>query len=302
MSMDVSFLIPAYNEQHHLQSCVTSISQFAPAGLSREIVIADNYSLDDTFQIAKSFDDEHEDIRAYKCEGPIGRVRNFLADAARGNVLVFLDADTLLTQQWADRFLTLYGSISTPARVITGSIVKPQKSDDFMSKNWFSHLSKRQSTYLNGAHMIIKHGDFDAVGQFASQLVTGEDVEFCRRAESCGFFLSPDSELVVMHQRYPHTISEFFNRERWHAYGDYQSVSNFLRSKTAMAGVAYIGMMALAVFGVGAERLIGLSGLVIFPTAFSFYKFKRLSVAERANNLLLSSVYLTARALPKWEK
>lgn len=295
---DVSFLIPARNEEKHLGACVASIQQHAPRQLSCEIIIADNYSLDDTFEMAKFWDHNSDSTRAYQCEGTVAGVRNFLADAARGKLLVFLDADTVLTRQWAERFINICSALSGK---VTGSVVRAKNADDFLTVNWFSHIGKRRGEYLNGAHMIVSKQDFESIGGFDEDLVTGEDVDFCQRAKFAGMLVQHDDGLVVFHQRYPKTVREFFARERWHAAGDYQSPMRVLRSKPALAGMVYLWTIVVALFAPWRYSNPAVVLLALMPTAMSFYKFRSLDLKTRLNNILLSAVYLVARGLPKWE-
>ena len=50
---DLSFIIPAYNEEEAIPELLNSISEHTPAVLTHEIFIADNGSTDATVEIAR---------------------------------------------------------------------------------------------------------------------------------------------------------------------------------------------------------------------------------------------------------
>lgn len=290
-AFDVSFLIPARNEKKYLCDCVDSIQQYAPAEITYEILIADNYSSDGTFWLATELDSQHENLRAYQCDGNVGAVRNFLASASKGHTLVFLDADTLLTPEWSERFMEVYQCDNY--RIVSGSVVEPPESDDVVTTAWFTPLANQKRGYVNGAHMIIRKDRFEHIGGFDEDLVSGEDVDFCRRARLAGMSIVNDMGLVVLHQRTPKTVKDFFRRERWHAAGDYESPVRMLRSRPALLGMVYIWMIGATLFLPWAAAL-----LLLIPVVMSFYKFHGLAIRQRINNILLSAVYLVARGVP----
>ena len=91
----VSFVVPAFNEQKCLPATLASIHAAARAlGLEYEIVVADDASTDATASIA-----EGAGARVIGVENrQIAKTRNAGARAARGERLVFVDADTRVDQ------------------------------------------------------------------------------------------------------------------------------------------------------------------------------------------------------------
>ena len=93
-SVELSFIIPAYNERERLPSAVASIRHAAAeAGAPRwEIVVCDNNSTDGTGAAA-----EAEGARViFEPHNQIARARNTGARAAAGARLIFMDADSRL--------------------------------------------------------------------------------------------------------------------------------------------------------------------------------------------------------------
>jgi glycosyltransferase involved in cell wall biosynthesis len=88
--MRLSIIVPAYNEEKYLPATLEALARTKPN--DAEIIVVDNESTDTTREIAKSFGARVVDEQEHN----IGKVRNTGAEAASGNVLIFLDADTIV--------------------------------------------------------------------------------------------------------------------------------------------------------------------------------------------------------------
>lgn len=99
-SIDVSIILPAYNAAEFLDRCIVSLLRQTIQ--KTEIIIVDDGSTDNTFEIASSYAKRFPDrITAITQEnqGP-SVARNKALDLARGKYIGFIDAD-----DWADRDL-----------------------------------------------------------------------------------------------------------------------------------------------------------------------------------------------------
>ena len=89
----VSFVIPAHNEQLVLANCLNAIRRAANSlNCEHEIIVVNDDSTDATAEIATSLSDRVVNVQLRN----IGAVRNAGARAATGDLLVFVDADTIL--------------------------------------------------------------------------------------------------------------------------------------------------------------------------------------------------------------
>ena len=100
----VSVVIPAYNEEKYLPICLESIRKQDYPG-EYEVIVVDNASTDNTAKIAQSRGAKvvHEDKRSPACARQKG------AEAATGEIIAFIDADTQAPARWlsviASRFV-----------------------------------------------------------------------------------------------------------------------------------------------------------------------------------------------------
>lgn len=112
-TLELSIIIPAYNEELHLASCLDSIA--AQSVAPKEVIVVDNNSTDDTVRIAK----QYKFVRVIKEPNQgIAWARNKGFDSAKGAFLARLDADSVLPKDWVKTVNRLLETDSD--RVITG--------------------------------------------------------------------------------------------------------------------------------------------------------------------------------------
>jgi glycosyltransferase involved in cell wall biosynthesis len=94
--MHLSIIIPAFNEELLIESCLQSISASLEAnykpGFTSEIIVVDNNSTDKTADLARQAGAQV----VFEPINQIGRARNTGAEAATGDWLLFIDADSFL--------------------------------------------------------------------------------------------------------------------------------------------------------------------------------------------------------------
>jgi GT2 family glycosyltransferase len=118
--MTISLLIPVCDYDivaivHSMKSCMGNIPEFV------EILIGDDGSTPDNKTKYKSL--EEEGVRLISSEKNIGRaaIRNKLALEAKGDYLLFIDADTMIPGT-AEAYIQNWISSMTSARVIFGGV------------------------------------------------------------------------------------------------------------------------------------------------------------------------------------
>lgn len=116
-----SIVVPAYNERARIGKTVEQIlSHLRRQAWNAEVVIVDDGSRDETFQIASQFAAENPQVRVIQNPGNQGKgysVRNGMLNA-RGEILLFTDAD--LSSPIAEA-VKLFAALEQGADVAIGS-------------------------------------------------------------------------------------------------------------------------------------------------------------------------------------
>lgn len=98
--MDLSVIIPAYNMQNYIATCLRSVTRCPKDAIDMECLVINDGSKDDTAAIVERYAQRDKRIRLINKEnGGVSDTRNRGIEAADGRYLMFLDADDAL---WED--------------------------------------------------------------------------------------------------------------------------------------------------------------------------------------------------------
>lgn len=111
----ISLVIPAYNEESHLEECLRSaLAQEVPFA---EIIVVDNASTDRTVAVAEQF----PGVRVVReAKRGIVYARNTGFEAACGDIIARIDADTVLPADWAAHIGEFYANEKHASTAWTG--------------------------------------------------------------------------------------------------------------------------------------------------------------------------------------
>lgn len=99
----VSLVIPAYNEERHLRACLDAVQ--AQSKRPFEVIVADNNSTDGTASVARTYPFVKV-VREARQGRAFARSRGF--DAALGDIIARIDADTILPADWVEHIQRFY--------------------------------------------------------------------------------------------------------------------------------------------------------------------------------------------------
>ncbi len=175
--MEISVIIPTYNEENYLLCCIESIrAQNHPV----EIIVSDGGSEDGTLAIA------HRDSEKVVVvdEKNLGKQLNTAAAIAKGESLLFLHADSLLT---AGIFEQIESSLKQAENIGGAFKMKLTGKRNFYrileaGGDLYCRLAK---TYFGDRGIFIQTSAFKQLGGF-KELPIMADVEFSRRMNSIG--------------------------------------------------------------------------------------------------------------------
>ena len=104
--MRFSFIIPVYNCEKYLSSCIESILSVQLKGIDYEILLIDDGSTDGTAQICDELADKHLQIQViHQPNAGVSAARNRGIQEARGDYLLFIDSDDTVDADKLSRIL-----------------------------------------------------------------------------------------------------------------------------------------------------------------------------------------------------
>ena len=128
----ISVLVPAYNEAQNLSRTIEeTVNILQRCGLEHEVIVVDDGSEDGTYEKALSIAKQHENVRTlgYKQNMGKGHALKHGFQFARGDLVLFLDADSDLPPSQIPKFLDYIGE--NGADVVVGSKRHPLSKVDF---------------------------------------------------------------------------------------------------------------------------------------------------------------------------
>lgn len=200
-SMDISVVIPAYNEEKYIGKCLKTLSKQDFRG-NYEIIVSDGSSTDRTVKIAKRYADRV--IVDRKSTIAYGRQVGSLA--AKYPILAYTDADTRIPPNWLSKLSESFQDESVVG--VHGKILPLDGNrieNDFCKyviPPYSRFMVQINMPSVPGSNFAIRRWAFDKVGGFNTQLVTSEDVDICSRVKTLGRFLyNPDAIVYVSTRR-----------------------------------------------------------------------------------------------------
>ena len=177
-----SIIIPAYNEQDYLPATLANVqAAMQTMAMQGEVIVVDNNSTDKTADIAR----EHGAKVIFEPINQISRARNAGAREAKGDYLIFIDADTHITP---DLLKLALESLQSGNYCGGGTIVQPdtplQAWAQFTVDMW-NRLSARLCLAAGCFIFCLREG-YIASGGFSENVYATEEIWFSLKLKSWG--------------------------------------------------------------------------------------------------------------------
>ena len=189
----ISFIVPAHNEEAWVGRCVSAIrSAMELVGEPNEVLVVDDASTDATGLVA-----QQQGAQVIRVEHrQIAATRNAGARQARGEILFFVDADTLVN---APAIQSALRSVRAGA-VGGGCFPRFEGWLPLWVRLWVPVL-ERMCRWLNflpsGACLFCTRSAFEMAGGFNEDYYAAEDVVFVAALRRQGRFIIPAETVVT---------------------------------------------------------------------------------------------------------
>lgn len=117
----VSVIVPAYNVESYIEVCINSIIN--QTYNNYEIIIIDDGSSDNTYEICKKIRNSNSKIKLHRQENQgVSVARNVGMSLAKGKYYIFVDADDMVSKYYIE---TLVNAIKHDDMAIIGYMNNP---------------------------------------------------------------------------------------------------------------------------------------------------------------------------------
>ena len=134
-----SVIIPVYNGQATLKKCLDSVLDQTYDNY--EIIVVDNNSHDNSKNIIEEFKTKDQRIKyVFEKRQGVGLARNAGLDKAQGDIILFLDSDCTVPQNWIAEMIKPI--IHENEKVVLGS------EEDLIKNYWTSNIQKANQKFM----------------------------------------------------------------------------------------------------------------------------------------------------------
>jgi glycosyltransferase involved in cell wall biosynthesis len=221
-NIQVSFAICTFNRADFLPICIHSILSQIEEQFIFEILVIDNNSTDNTFNIVNSFITDSHIVRlVHEPKQGLSHARNRAYKEAKTDWIVYVDDDAKLKKGYCKKLLKLikeynfdcFGGLYT-AWYLTEK--PPWLSEKFGNKKPLRSdigLIDGSTEWLSGGNFAIKKTVLEAIGGFNPELgMTGNNIGYGeedylqQQLFKEGYKIGFDPELVIEHAVLPHKL------------------------------------------------------------------------------------------------
>jgi len=220
MTPFVSIIIPAKNEQYHLDRCLNAISKIKYPQYRYEVIVIDNGSTDNTLAVVEA----HGAAVYLKPGLTIAGLRNYGAGLARGDILAFLDADVVVTPEWLNNGVDV---LMEDGVGCAGCSPEIPDNSGWVENIWHMQMDVRPARYekewIESMNMLVRKEAFVETGGFNESLLTCEDVDFCYRLSKRWRIIYAKC-IGAVHYGEAKSVFQLFKKESWRGISNFEGI------------------------------------------------------------------------------
>lgn len=204
-NLQITIIINTKNEEKHIKRCLDSICSQNYPSEKIEIIVVDNASQDKTKEVSLKYTDKVYD------KGPERSAqKNFGAKRAKGEWLLFIDADMVLSRDLVKNCVDAI----TGKEKIAGLFIR----EIVMGKKFWSRVRRFERSFYDGtvidAVRFVRKSAFEDVEGFDEKLYACEDWDLTKRMEEKGDFVKVKS--VIYHNEEEFNVKRYLNKKNYY--------------------------------------------------------------------------------------
>ncbi|MEM5772980.1 MAG: glycosyltransferase [Candidatus Aenigmatarchaeota archaeon] len=194
----VSVIVPTLNEEKYIESCLKALKAQDYQG-TYEIIVADGNSKDKTVEIAKKYADK---VIVVKKKG-VAVGRNAGAKEAKGEIFVFIDADTVAAFNLLTELVKGFekGVVGVTCPVIPLSTSMSEFLLFWFYDQFMKATLKTKKPQVAGMCVAYERKAFEKIGGFDERIRAWDDYDISERISKLGKIVCVDSTFVMSSPR-----------------------------------------------------------------------------------------------------
>ena len=204
-----SIIIPVYNRPAEVEALLQTLTEQTDPNF--EVLVVEDGSDDRCEEAVRHFEDELRVRYLYKENTGPGQTRNYGAERAQGNYLIFFDSDCLIPAEYVetvrDALTTTYAEVYGGPDRAHPSFTPVQKAINYAMTSFLTtggiRGGERQMTNFKprSFNMGIDADAYAEVGGFPPMDIYGEDLDLSLRLQRAGYRSRLIPEAYVYHKR-----------------------------------------------------------------------------------------------------
>jgi GT2 family glycosyltransferase len=264
----IGFVVIGRNEGDRLRLCLNSI-----LSQSNQVVYADSRSTDGSAQLAKSLSVTVTEVEGDPLTAARGRNAGFAALKClwpQVELVQFVDGDCVIAPSWVST-AAMFLEKNEKAAVACGRRREAHPEASFyngvIDREWDTPIGQADAC---GGDALVRVDAFEAVGGFRSELVAGEEPDFCARLRAAGWQVWRLDAPMTEHDAAIHNVGQWMRRAMRSGFG-YAQVWNSTRlyAREMISALGWVVALPLIVLliaiVIGDARVLWL-----FPPAYLF--------------------------------
>lgn len=170
--MTVSIIVPIYNSRDYLSQCIDSILNQSYSDF--ELLLIDDGSTDDSRTICDGYEAKDNRIRTYHKEnGGVSSARNKGLDEAKGDYIVFIDADDYVNPGYIEHLMNSDSDLA-----ITGIKRFNARNDSFLPLSTSSFTINDLPSHWNTIPEVSIIYNFTVAKRFRTSIIREHGIRF----------------------------------------------------------------------------------------------------------------------------
>ncbi|MCF6154385.1 MAG: glycosyltransferase family 2 protein [Candidatus Brocadia sp.] len=217
--MKFSILVPAYNEERSISSCLNSLTSLTYDG--KEIIVIDDASTDGTVQSVEGFLDKGVILVRREKNGGRAAALNSGLQKVTGDVVITTDADTVVPVDWLQRFQSPFeqqGAIAVGGAYQARNKDKPLVNATSVLDQILNGVFKKSlvPNKLSGVNSAVRRDALLNLGGFNENSWWSEDSELGWKLSRIGKVVYDPNNIVST--QYPDTWPGIWKRKFYWGY------------------------------------------------------------------------------------